>query len=102
MRRLFAGSVVAVMLASVVACLPVTPSAVVTKKCAGALYCQSYSVPQNVSGGTCCVSEAGANQSVGYLCAYGADRQPAGCASSVERARYFCPTAISIVRCVAE
>lgn len=68
--------------------------------CPGALTCRSFSVPQTFNGGFCCVSEAGAGAFVGYLCAFGSNRNPAGCFSSLERARFFCPNAVGIVRCV--
>jgi len=76
---------------------PTAPS----KRCPGSLYRQSTLVPQNVPGGTCCVS-LDANAAVGYLCAFGANRQPAGCARSSEEARRSCPNAVTIVRCVRE
>ena len=100
MRRLFSGFVIALIFSTLAACL--TFPTAVTKKCAGALYCQSYVVPQNVDGGTCCVNGENANASVGYLCAWGANRQPAGCVNSVEYARYICGNSATIVRCVAE
>ena len=102
MRRLLYGFAVAALLATVIGCLPTWPSSVNTKKCAGALYCQSYSVPQTVSGGTCCVNGQNANAAVGYLCAFGANYQPAGCVDSLSTARDICPNAVAIVRCVAE
>ncbi len=101
MRRLTGGTLFAVVLSFLLAaCLPTAPSVLAQAKCAGALYCQSPLVPQQVSGGTCCVTATGS--SVGYLCAFGANRQPAGCTTSVEEARRLCPNAASIVRCAAE
>jgi hypothetical protein len=67
-----------------------------------ALYCNSYSVPQTLENapGTCCAVGDRPNASVGYLCAFGADRNPAGCVSSLGFARELCPHAPSIVQCV--
>lgn len=75
---------------------------------ANLLYCGSPSVPQTVSGGTCCLvvnTATGANvpnATLGYLCAFGSSRQPAGCFASLEQARFACPNAPSIVRCERE
>lgn len=101
MRRFLFGLTVATVLATFMACLPLSPTSV-SKKCPGALYCQSAVVPQTVSGGTCCVNGQNPNASIGYLCAWGADRQPAGCVSTVEWAREICGNNATIVRCVAE
>ena len=110
MRRLVAASVFVVVLTCFLAACAgnlFSPSKKIL--CPGALYCGSPSVPQVVDGGTCCVvvdisanSRALPNAQVGYLCAYGASRQPAGCVATLEQARFVCPTAPSIVRCTAE
>ena len=71
-------------------------------KAVGALYCNSATVPQTLTDGvpgTCCAVVDAANAGVGYLCAFGADKTPAGCVSTLELARGLCPTAPSIVRC---
>lgn len=112
MRRIGAASIIAVVLVCfAAACASLTSPAQKRILCPGGLYCGSPSVPQNVSGGTCCVvadmSTAGGsrllpNATVGYLCAYGSNRAPAGCAATLEQARFFCPTAPSIVRCTTE
>lgn len=74
----------------------------------GLLYCGSPSVPQTVNGGTCCTVvnvSTGAlvpNAALGYLCAFGSSRTPAGCFASLEQARFACPNAPSIVRCTQE
>jgi hypothetical protein len=102
MRRLLSGFAVAAFLATIAACLPTMPSPAPAKKCPGALYCQSSVVPQTVSGGTCCVNGQNPNASIGYLCAFGANRQPAGCVNTVEWAREICGNNATIVRCVAE
>ena len=101
MRRLFSGFVIAITLATFIACLPISPSAVNAKKCPNALFCLSVKVPQTVSGGTCCVGYWDVNASVGYLCAYGSNHQPAGCYRSTSEASKACPGA-SIVRCEAQ
>ncbi len=77
--------------------------------CPGGLYCGSSVVPQGVRGGTCCVvvdldnnGRLVPNAQIGYLCAFGSDRNPAGCMLTLAQARFICPTAPSIVRCTAE
>lgn len=79
------------------------PTQTGAQQCAtvSALYCNSYSIPQTLQGapGACCAVGDYAGASVGYLCAYGADRAAAGCFSTLELARQICPTAVSIVRC---
>jgi hypothetical protein len=82
------------------------PSAV-TKLCGGQLYCGSSSVPQTVSGGTCCASQVvdfnGLTTSTfGYMCAFGSSKQPVGCYRTLDIARQVCPTAPSIILCQAE
>jgi hypothetical protein len=109
MRRLGAASIIAVVLVCLVAaCTGLTGPAQQRILCGGALYCGSSSVPQLVSGGTCCAvvdfsnGRALPNATVGYLCAYGSGRAPAGCAATLDQARFICPTAPSIVRCTTE
>jgi hypothetical protein len=71
-------------------------------RASGLLYCNSATVPQTLSGGvpgTCCAVGDAPNAGVGYLCAFGADKAPAGCVSTLELARGLCPSAPSIVRC---
>ncbi len=70
-------------------------------RCPGVLTCLSPSVPQTVSGGTCCINAFRANAASGYLCAWGANRTPAGCFDTLEDARTACPSAPTVVRCTA-
>jgi hypothetical protein len=77
--------------------------------CPGALYCGSSSVPQTVSGGTCCVvvdlnnnGNLVPNATNGYLCAFGSSRNPAGCVATLQQARSICPNAPSVVLCTTE
>ena len=65
--------------------------------CPGANTCNSPAVP---GGQVCCVVGDAVGATVGYLCAFGADKQPAGCVARLETARMICPNAPSIVRCV--
>lgn len=110
MRRIGAASIVVVVLACFVAACTNWFNPAKKILCPGILYCGSYVVPQTVSGGTCCaVTDIGGggarllpNASVGYLCAFGSDKLPAGCFASLEQARYICSTAPSVVRCTAE
>lgn len=111
MRRIGAASVVAVVLVCfAAACTGLTSPSKKKILCPGILYCGSPSVPQSVSGGTCCtvvdIGGGGAralpNAAVGYLCAYGSNKAPAGCVATLEQARFICPTAPSIVRCTTE
>jgi hypothetical protein len=81
-----------------------TPQRTGLEQCAdiSALYCNSYSVPQTLNdkaAGTCCVVGTNGNAAVGYLCAYGANYQAAGCFDTLELARDVCPSAVAIVRC---
>jgi hypothetical protein len=99
MRKVRAASIIVVVLVCFVAACTNMFSPASQVKCPGSLYCQSTAVPQNVSGGTCCV---GPNASVGYLCAYGANRQPAGCTATSQEAWNVCTNATTVVRCVAE
>lgn len=64
------------------------------------LYCNSAIVPRTLQGvqGTCCFN-AFTNARIGYLCAYGSDRQVIGCYSDVQQARAACPGNPTIVRC---
>ena len=80
---------------------PTPPSGAEQCAAVGSLYCNSYEVPQILDGapGTCCAVGDSPNASVGYLCAYGASRQPAGCLSRLSTAREICPSAPTIVRC---
>jgi|SRR3990170_4498432 len=110
MRRIGAASIIVVVLACFVAACANLFSPAKKILCPGSLYCGSYIVPQTVSGGTCCtvvdIGGGGAvlrpNASVGYLCAYGSDKVPAGCMASLEQARYICPSAPGVVRCTTE
>lgn len=109
MRRLIAVSIMFIVLGCfTAACLEglLKPKTVL---CPGLLYCGSASVPQRVTGGTCCTVvdlDAGGralpNAAIGYLCAFGSGREPAGCMATLEQARFICPNAPSIVRCEAE
>ena len=65
------------------------------------LYCNSYSIPQTLSDrvpGSCCAT-TNPNAAVGYLCAYGANFQAAGCFLSLDDARRVCSNASTVVRC---
>lgn len=82
---------------------PIAPTRSGFQQCGtiGALYCNSYSIPQTLSdgvAGACCASP---NPSVGYLCAYGSNYVAAGCFATLSDARQYCRTAVSIVRCTA-
>lgn len=103
MRLIRAASIVAVVLVCFAAtCTDVTRPSERSTLCTTTrpLYCRTALAPQTVPGGTCCATAG--NRDVGYLCAFGSDKQAQGCAISVEEARALCPTAPSIVRCERE
>lgn len=113
MRRTAASSIVMLVFGCLVsACLEFIKP--VAKLCPGGLYCGSAVVPQEVKGGTCCTVvdinfSTGAvthlpNAAIGYLCAFGSDRAPAGCYATLDQARspFACPNAPSVVRCEKE
>jgi hypothetical protein len=97
MLRILRASLVVIVGALFVSCLnPLAP--VPQDPCPGSLTCRSPSVPNGV---TCCVNPY--NSSVGYLCAYGANYQPAGCMNQDQASQtcgvYNMP--YTVVRCVA-
>ena len=82
---------------------PTAPPPTLRQTCEqlGSLTCISNSVPpiEPGLGGTCCLVGTNPNASVGYLCAFGVNRQWVGCFATVSQARQICPNAPSIVRC---